>query len=399
MTTAHSHPELLYLDHAATTPVRPEVREAVLPFLSEEHFGNPSSGHAVGRAARAALEGARRRIAAALECDPAGVVFTSGGTEADNMAVIGAALRARADGRPFRVVASRTEHKAVIDAAHAVERLGGEARFLEVDADGRVEPRAAADALVDGAAVLSVMWVNNETGVVQDVPTLAAVASDAGVPFHSDAVQAVGKVPCALGRLPIALLSLSAHKIGGPKGIGALLVQDADRLEPLFHGGGQQGGIRPGTENVAGAVGLATAVELAVAERAEAMARVRELRDRLASGIAAAVPGLAVTGEGAARAPHILHVTIPDLDGNALAIHLDQAGIACSTGSACSSGQASPSHVLTAMGIRPERAYAPLRLSLSSATDDRTVAEVLRRIPAVVEQVRVLTAALRGADA
>jgi cysteine desulfurase len=397
ITAPHSTP--LYLDHAATTPVRPEVREAMLPFLSDEQFGNPSSGHALGRRARAALDGARRRIAAALACEPRDVVFTSGGTEADNLAVIGAALRARANGRPCRVVVSRTEHKAVIDAAHAVERLGGEARFLDVDADGRVDPRAATDALRAGVAILSVMWVNNETGVIQDISALTAAAVEAGVPFHTDAVQAVGKIPCAMGDLPITMLSLSAHKIGGPKGVGALLVRDADRLEPLQHGGGQQRGIRPGTENVAGAVGLATAVELAIAEREEAMARVRELRDRLAAGIAAAVPGAAVTGEGAQRAPHILHLTLPDLDGNALAIHLDQAGIACSTGSACSTGQASPSHVLTAMNVRPGRAAAPLRLSLAATTGDDTIAEVLRRIPAVVGQVRVLTAALRGADA
>jgi cysteine desulfurase len=395
MTSHTPRSELLYLDHAATTPVRSEVRDAMLPFLSDEQYGNPSSGHAAGRAARAALDRARRRIADALGCEPGDVVFTSGGTEADNLAVIGAALRARMDDRPFRVIVPLTEHKAVIDAAHAVGRLGGEAVFLDVDGDGRVELRAAADAVRAGAAILSVMWVNNETGVVQDIPALAGAAAEASVPFHTDAVQAVGKIPCAMDA-PIAMLSLSAHKIGGPKGIGALIVRDADQITPLLHGGGQQRGIRPGTENVAGAVGLATAVELAVAEREEAMARVRELRDRLASGIAAAVPGLAVTGEGAARAPHILHVTIPDLDGNALAIHLDQAGIACSTGSACSSGQSSPSHVLAAMGVQPERPYAPLRLSLSATTGDDTIDEVLRRMPTVVRQVRVLTAAVRG---
>jgi cysteine desulfurase len=395
MTSPTIRSELIYLDHAATTPVRPEVRDAMLPFLSDEQYGNPSSGHAAGRAARAALDDARRRIADALDCEPGDVVFTSGGTEADNLAVIGAALRARMDDRPFRVVVSRTEHKAVIDAAHAVARLGGEAVFLDVDGQGRVDPHAAAEALRAGAAVLSAMWVNNETGVVQDIPALAAVAAEAGVPFHTDAVQAVGKIPCSTDA-PIAMLSLSAHKIGGPKGIGALLLPNADQIAPLLHGGGQQRGIRPGTENVAGAVGLATAVELAVAERERTMPRVRVLRDRLAAGIVTTADGLAVTAERAERAPHILHVTVPDLDGSALAVHLDQAGIACSTGSACSTGQVSPSHVLTAMGIRPERPFAPLRFSLSARTEDDTVDEVLRRMPTVIAQVRTLTAALRG---
>jgi cysteine desulfurase len=390
---------MLYLDHAATTPVRPEVRDAMLPFLTDEEFGNPSSGHALGRAARAALDEARRRIAAALTCEPGEVVFTSGGTEADNLAVLGAALRAHMSGGPFRVVVAKSEHKAVIDAAHAVERLGGEAVFLDVDGNGAVDPGGAARALRDGAALLSIMWVNNETGVLQDIATLAEAASAVGAPFHTDAVQAVGKVPCAVGDLDIALLSLSGHKIGGPKGAGALIVRNPTMVEPLFHGGGQQGGVRPGTENVAGAIGLAAAVELSVGERETVMHGVCELRDRLAAGLLAAVPGLAVTAQHGARAPHILHVTTPGLDGNALAIHLDQAGIACSTGSACSSGRATPSHVLTAMGLPPERVAAPLRFSLSPTTTADTIVQALERIPDVLDRVRLLTAALQDADA
>ncbi len=399
MTSSALSQPILYLDHAATTPVRPEVRDAMLPFLTDDEFGNPSSGHALGRAARAALDGARRRIAAALGCEPGDVVFTSGGTEANNLAVIGTALRARTSNAPFRVVVAKSEHKAVIDAARAVERLGGEAVFLDVDENGTVDPDGVAHALRDGAAVLSVMWVNNETGIVQDIAGLSEVASVAGVPFHTDAVQAVGKVPCGMGDRSIALLSLSGHKIGGPKGAGALIVRDPAVVEPLFHGGGQQGGVRPGTENVAGAVGVATAVELAVTERETAMRGVCQLRDRLASGLCASVPELEVTAPTRDRAPHILHVTIPELDGNALAIHLDQAGIACSTGSACSTGQAVPSHVLTAMGLPPERAAAPLRFSLSPTTSADTIARALERIPDVIDRVRLLTAVVRDAGA
>ena len=210
--------QYVYLDHAATTPVRPEVRAAMDPFLGDEAFGNPSSSHRVGRTARAALDDARRRIARAVGCEPGEVVFTSGGTEADNLAVLGAALAARAEDRPFRVAVSALEHKAVLDAAHAVERLGGEAVVLPLDAAGRVDLEAVDAALARGVALLSVMWVNNEVGLVQDVAALAGRADRSGVPFHSDAVQAVGKVPCSVADLPISLLSLSGHKLGALKG-------------------------------------------------------------------------------------------------------------------------------------------------------------------------------------
>jgi len=383
-------PTGVYLDYAATTPVRSEVRDAMLPYLGDERFGNPSSGHSHGRAARAALDEARRRIAEALGCDPAHVVFTSGGTEADNLAVLGAALRARLTGRPFCVAVGATEHKAVLDAAHAVERLGGEAMVLAVDGNGRVEADAVHRALERKPAVLSVMWVNNETGTIQDVRSLAGDASANGTPFHCDAVQAVGKIPCRMDGTAIALLTISGHKIGAPKGIGALIAREPDLLEPLIHGGGQQLGTRPGTENVAGAVGLGLAVELAVREREAVMPRLGALRDRLEAALLATLPEAAVTGAGGERAPHIANLTLPGVDSGALLVHLDQAGIQCSTGSACSTGRAEPSHVLTAMGLPTERARSPLRFSLSSRTTEAEIERVGTGIQEIVARVRVL---------
>ncbi|HWC73648.1 MAG TPA: cysteine desulfurase family protein, partial [Gemmatimonadales bacterium] len=247
---------ITYLDNAATTPVRPEVLEAMLPYLGKEAFGNPSSAHRFGRAARAGIEEAKRAIAEALGAEPNQVVFTSGGTEADNLAIIGAALASRDRGGPFRVAVSATEHKAVLAAAHAVKHLGGEEVILPVSASGHVEDAALGQALDRGVAVVSVMWVNNEVGTVQPVRQLAERCREAGVLFHSDAVQAFGKVPVSLRDIHCALLTISGHKIGAPKGIGALIVRDRKAVEAIIHGGGQQYGIRPGTENVPGIVAL-----------------------------------------------------------------------------------------------------------------------------------------------
>jgi cysteine desulfurase len=385
----------IYLDHAATTPVRPEVRDAMLPFLGEACFGNPSSGHARGRSARAALDGARCRIAEAVGCEPADVYFTSGGTEADNLAVLGGALRARAEERPFRVAVGATEHKAVLDAGHAVEHLGGELMVLPVDGRGLVSPDAVVSALERGLALLSVMWVNNETGVMQDAPAIAVLAARARTPFHTDAVQAVGKVPCRLDGTEITMLTISGHKLGAPKGIGALVLRRHDAVAPLIHGGGQQGGVRPGTENVAGAVGLGVAVELAVREREERMPAVRALRERLEALLTRALPDACVTAAGTERAPHITNVTVPGVDGSALLVHLDRAGIHCSTGSACSTGSTAPSHVLTAMGIAGEGTGSTLRFSLSAHTTEHDVERAMAALPALVRRVRTLTEALR----
>ncbi len=386
--------QYVYLDHAATTPVRPEVRTAMDPFLGEETFGNPSSMHRVGRAARAALDDARRRIAQAVGADPGEVVFTSGGTEADNLAVLGGALAAREDGGPFRVAVSAIEHKAVLDAARAVERLGGALELLPVDSGGQVDLVAVDAALARGVALLSVMWVNNEVGVVQDIAALAQRAADAGVPFHSDAVQAVGKVRCSLADLPVSLLSLSGHKIGAPKGCGALIVRGSTRVAPLLHGGGQQRGVRPGTENVAGAVGLSVAVELAAAELETTVERTGTLRDDLERRLLELLPDTAVNGGGAPRAPHISNVSIPRTDSEGLLMHLDLAGIACSSGSACNTGSVTPSHVLTAMGVPADLAAASLRVSFSHRSVAHDVDRLVEVLPGVVDKVRRVAGAL-----
>src|SRR2546427_635715 len=385
---------LVYLDNAATTPVRPEVLEAMLPYLGRDAFGNPSSAHRFGRAARAGVEEAKRAIAEALGPEPGEVIFTSGGTEADNLAVIGAALAARAQGRPFRVAVSAIEHKAVLAAAHAVRHLGGEEIILPVHASGIVDEGALNEALGRGVAAVSAMWVNNEVGVVQPVARLAARCREAGVCFHSDAVQAFGKLPVSLADVGCTLLTISGHKIGAPKGIGALVVRDRHAVEAIIHGGGQQFGIRPGTENVPGIVGLGRAVELAAAEQAEFAHRVAALRDELERRLLATVPDAVINAWQAPRAPHVTNVAIPGTDSEALLMHFDLAGIACSSGSACSTGAVEPSHVLTAMGVPRELGVAALRFSFGKDNVIEDVEAVIAAVPKIVDKVRALSAVL-----
>ena len=384
----------VYLDHAATTPVRSDVLEAMLPYLNSGSFGNPSSAHRFGRAARAGLEQARKEVAAALGAEPSQVVFTSGGTEADNLAVIGAALAARHHGRPMLAAVSAVEHKAVLAAAHQVAHLGGEEIVLAVDSDGLLDRHALAAALARRPAVVSVMWVNNETGVRQPVEEIARHCADAGVLLHSDAVQAFGKVPVALHDLPCTLLTISGHKIGAPKGIGALIVRDRKAVEAIIHGGGQQFGIRPGTENVAGAVALGRAAALAAAEQSAESARLAALRDSLIERLRAVVPDLVVHGLSAPRAPHVLNIGIPGTDSEALLMHLDLAGVAASGGSACSTGAMEPSHVLTAMGVPRALALGSIRLSLGHETRAEDLDRVVEVFPKVVEKVRQLSVVL-----
>ena len=385
---------LVYLDNAATTPVRPEVLEAMLPYLGREAFGNPSSAHRFGRTARAGLEEAKRTIAECLGVEPGQVIFTSGGTEADNLAIIGSALAARDRGGPFRVAVSAVEHKAVLAAAHAVQHLGGEEILVGVSASGIVEEEALDEVLARGVALVSVMWVNNEVGTVQPIARLAERCRAAGVCFHSDAVQAFGKVPLSLSDAGCTLLTISGHKIGAAKGVGALIVRDRGAVEAIIHGGGQQYGIRPGTENVPGIVGLGRAVELAAAEQAESAARLGALRDELERRVLAIVPDAVINAWQAERAPHVSSVSIPGTDSEALLMHLDLAGIACSSGSACSTGAIEPSHVLTAMGVPRELGIAALRFSFGKDNTAEDVDAVIGALPKIVEKVRALSAVL-----
>jgi cysteine desulfurase len=384
----------VYLDHAATTPVRPEVLEVMMPYLTDQSFGNPSSAHRFGRAARAGIEQARRQIAEALGAEPNQVIFTSGGTEADNLSVVGAALAARDRGEAMCAAVSAIEHKAVLAAAHAVCHLGGREVLLPVDDNGMLELDALDQALADSPSVVSVMWVNNEVGVLQPVAEIAERCRDSGVIFHTDAVQALGKVPVSVQNLCCTLLTISGHKIGAPKGIGALIVRDRKAVEAILHGGGQQYGIRPGTENVAGAVALGRAVQLAVAEQGALAGRLVALREELARRLRAAVPDLVVNAETSPRAPHLLSVAVPGADSEALLMHLDLAGVAASSGSACSTGAVEPSHVLVAMRVPRDLALGTIRFSLgreSSAQDVERAAEV---VPGVVEKVRKLAGVL-----
>ncbi len=384
----------VYLDHAATTPVRQEVLEAMLPYLTDQAFGNPSSAHRFGRAARAGIEQARREIAHAVGSEPNQVIFTSGGTESDNLGIVGAALAARDRGLNMCAAVSAIEHKGVLAAAHAVCHLGGREIVLPVDAGGRLDLEALSAALAQCPGVVSVMWVNNEVGVVQPIREIAERCREAGVTFHTDAVQAFGKVPVSLQDLPCTLLTISGHKIGAPKGIGALIVRERKAVEAIIHGGGQQYGIRPGTENVAGAVGLGRAAQLAAAEQAEEAERLTRLRDRLAERLKAGVNEVVVNGERSERAPHVLNVSVAGADSEALLMHLDLAGVAVSSGSACSTGSVEPSHVLVAMGVPRELALGAIRFSLGRQTTEAEIDRAAQVMPEVVAKVRKLAGVL-----
>jgi cysteine desulfurase len=382
----------VYLDHAATTPILPEAAAAMTARLGV--VGNANSLHASGREARRVVEESRETIARALNCRPGEVVFTSGGTEADNLGIIGAALAARDRGGPACVVVSAIEHKAVLAAAHAVCRLGGRELVLPVDPCGYVRLEALDAALDERPAVVSIMWVNNEVGVIQPVAEIARRCRDAGVVFHTDAVQAFGKLPVSMGELPCTLLTLSGHKIGAPKGTGALVVRDRKAVEAIIHGGGQQYGIRPGTENVAGAVALGRAALLAAREQAEEAPRLCELRDRLAERLRAVVSEVTINGDGSDRAPHVLNVSVAGADSEALLMHLDLAGVAASSGSACSTGSVEPSHVLVAMGVPHDLALGAIRFSLGHESTVEDVDRVAEVMPAVVAKVRQLAGVL-----
>jgi cysteine desulfurase len=381
----------IYLDHAATTPVREEVFEAMKPFFGPR-FGNPSSTHRWGREARAALDEARERVGRCLGARADEICFTSGGTEADNLAILGAWRALKAKGRTA-VVTTPIEHKAILGAVHQAGHEGAEERFLGMTADGVIDP-ASFDELVDEkVAVCSMMWVNNEIGSIQAVPELSAKAKGRGVMVHTDAVQAFGKVTIDAQTQQFDFLTISGHKFGAPKGIGALFIRRGTHIEPLMHGGTQDRGRRPGTENVAAAVGLARAAELTLAEGEAHCARIRKLRDKLEAGILAKVPDAVIHGRGAERAPHIMNISVPGTDSESLLMALDLRGIAASGGSACQSGSIDPSHVLTALGVRPDLASAAIRMSLGVLTTDQNIDRVIEVFPALVAKARQLAVA------
>ncbi len=375
-----------YLDYSATTPLRPEVRQAMEPYL-DWRFGNPSSIHAQGREARAAVEEARRRVLESLGLARRRVIFTGSGSEADNLAVLGFARR-----HPGGcVVRTSIEHKAVIESSRALEAAAYEVRVAPVDARGVTDLEALAEIVpADGRPTLvSVMWANNETGVVQPLGPVAELCRERGAVLHSDAVQAFGKVPLDAELEGVDLLALSAHKIGGPKGIGALIVRGTVELEPLIYGGGQEGGLRSGTESVANIVGFAEAARIAAAELAADSPRLRELRDRLQAGLVQALPEIVVNGGDApARLPHLLNISVPEIDIEGTLTALDLEGVCVSSGSACTTGSVEPSHVMRAMGREGDLAANTIRLSLGWGTREEEIEYVLETLPRVVRRVR-----------
>ena len=382
-------PAPIYLDHAATTPVRPEVLDAMQPYFGAR-FGNPSSTHRWGREARAALDEARERVARCLGAHPDELCFTSGGTEADNLAVLGP-WRARRDPARTAIVTSPIEHKAILAAVHAAGREGAEERFADVTAAGTVSIDSF-EQMVDGrTALCTMMWINNEIGSIQPVAELAERTKARGAIFHTDAVQAFGKVPIDARTIPFDLLSISGHKFGAPKGIGAIFIRRGTSLEPLMHGGSQDRGRRPGTENVASAVGLARAAELALDEREAECTRLSALRETLERALVERIPDAVVHGREGPRAPHILNISVPGTDSESLLMALDLAGVAASSGSACQSGAVTPSHVLSAIGVAPDLASAAIRLSLGALTTDACIARVAQLFPALIDKARRLS--------
>ncbi|MFE5477381.1 cysteine desulfurase family protein [Nocardia sp. NPDC056541] len=390
-------PKTVYLDHAATTPMLPAAVEAMTAALGA--VGNASSLHGSGRAARRSLEEARESIAADLGARPSEVIFTSGGTESDNLAVKGIFWgRRAADPRRTRIVTSSVEHHAVLDAVEWLEKHeGAQVSWLPVDAEGVVSPQVLREVLAahaDEVALVSVMWANNEVGTIEPIAELAAVAQEFDIPMHSDAIQAVTQIPVDFAASGLAALSVAGHKVGGPHGIGVLLLGRSVPCVPLVHGGGHERDLRSGTSDVAAAIGMAAALRDAVTDLPGRAQRLRALRDELIDGVRAAVPDAVLNGP-AQRLPGNAHFTFPGCEGDSLLMLLDAAGVECSTGSACNAGVASPSHVLIAMGVQPWQARSSLRFTLGHTSTGADVETLLTVLPQVIDRARA--AGLAGA--
>jgi cysteine desulfurase len=378
----------IYLDNNATTSMRQEVLEAMKPFFTEA-YGNPSSIHWFGQQAKAAIDSARGQVARLIGAQPTEIVFLGNGTEADNLAIRGIAESQRSKGR--HVITSQIEHPAVLNTLKALERQGLEVTWLPVSPDGILEPERVRGAIRPDTILISIMHANNEIGTIQPIEQIGQIALEAGVYFHSDGVQAAGKIPVHVGDLGVHLYSLSAHKVHGPKGVGALFVKKATPLKPMITGGGHERNRRAGTENVAGIVGFGVAAELAGRDLAASMVRVGELRDRMEASLKKAIPGIQVNGEHAPRLPNTSNIMVDYAEGEGMVISLDLKSIAVSTGSACSSGSMEPSHVLTAIGKEPDEGFGSLRISLSALTSEEDIEHFLEVLPRVVERLRELS--------
>ena len=381
----------IYLDHNATTPLHPEVLERMTTVLRED-FGNPSSVHHFGQRTKAIVDEARAAVAALIGADASDVVFTSGGTESDNFAIRGVAEAMEAAGRRH-LVASGIEHEAVLNTFRALARRGWRTTLLPVDQTGVVSPESLRAVITDDTAIVSVMHANNEVGTIQPVAELSQIAHARGALMHSDAVQSAGKIPVDVRALGVDLLSLSAHKMGGPKGAGALWMRRGVRLAPLLTGGRHERSRRAGTENVAGIAGFGVAAGIAARKMGSDAGALAALRDRLERGVTAAVPGTAVNGGGSPRVPNTTNISFERVEAESLLIALDLAGVAVSTGSACSSGTLEPSHVLKAMGFPPHRTQNSIRFSLGQGNTEAEVDRVVAVLPGIVEKLRSLSRA------
>lgn len=382
----------IYLDHAATTFLRPEVLEVMMPYFSQE-FGNASSVYASGRRAHQALDQARDTVASLLGAKSGEIVFTSGGSEAANLAIKGVAWAYQTKGK--HIITSAVEHHAVLDTVLWLKEQGFEVTVLPVDSEGRINPRQVKEALRDDTILVSIMHANNEVGTIQPIAEIGKILQEQGILFHTDAVQTAGILELDVNSLNVDLLSLSAHKLYGPKGVGALYVRKGVRLDSLIHGGAQERRRRAGTENVAGVVGLAKALELAQKEREESSKHLISLRNRLLKGLQT-IPHTKVNGSLEHRLPNNVNVCFQFIEGESLLLNLDLKGIAASSGSACTSGSLDPSHVLLAMGLSHEIAHGSLRLTLGRENTEEEIDYVLQEIPVIVERLRAMSPLYNG---
>lgn len=375
----------IFLDHAATTPADPRVVEAMLPYFSES-FGNPSSIHSLGLETRTAVAEAREKVARLIGASGDEIIFTSGGTESDNLAIKGVAQANTHKGR--HIVTTRIEHHAVEGSCRYLERQGFTVTFVGVDKDGLVDPKDVEKAVTPETILISVMHANNEVGTVQPITEIGKMAKARNIYFHTDAVQTVGHIPAKVDELAVDLLAISAHKLYGPKGVGALYVRKGTRIVSFMHGGGQERGLRASTENVPGIVGLGKAAEIAQAEMDAEVRHLIRLRDKLIKGLLERIPQIRLNGHPTQRLPNNVNVSVASVEGEALAVSLDLEGIAASTGSACSSEDAEPSHVLTAMGVPVELARGSVRFSLGKRNTDAEIDRVLEAFPRIVSRLR-----------
>lgn len=378
----------IYFDHSATTPVHPDVAEEMFRYVTGI-YGNPSSIHSFGREARKAVEAARNKVAQSIGANPEEVVFTSGGTESDNMAIRGVAYANRKKGN--HIITSAVEHHAVLDTCKALEKEGFELTVLPVDSYGMVCPQDAADAIKNNTTLITIMHANNEVGTIQPISEIGRIARAKGVLFHTDAVQSMGKIPVNVDDLKVDLLSVSGHKIYAPKGVGALYIRRGISWRPFNFGGGQERKRRPGTENVPGIAALGKAVEMADRDREEEALRLTLLRERLIKGVLERIPRVRHTGHATMCLPNLVNFTIEFVEGESLLLSLDMQGVAASSGSACTSGSLEPSHVLLAMGIPHEIAHGSLRLTLGRSNTEQDVDDFINMLPPIVERLRAMS--------